>query len=217
MQPTLVFDYDGTIHDTIMIYERAFRQCYQWLVSEGYVEEQYISTEKISTWLGMNSKEMWNTFQPQLSDEIKAKAENIIGESMVKQILENKAIWYPGTEKVLNKLKGKGYHMVILSNCKTTYKEANWKQFSMNQWFSKFYDCQSFDFQPKTKIIKTVQKENPGEIIVIGDRNSDLDCARACGAQFIGCLYGFGKDGELKEADKIINSIEELPKTIKNI
>lgn len=217
MKTTLVFDYDGTLHNTIIIYERAFRQCYQWLVSERYVTEQYISTEEISRWLGMNSKEMWNSFQPHLSNEIKERAENIIGESMVKQILENKGIWYPNVDKVLNEIKAMGYRMVILSNCKTAYKEANWKKFSMNRWFSRFYDCQSFGFRPKTEIIKTVLLENPGKLIVIGDRNSDLDCARACGAPFIGCLYGFGHDGELQDADKVIKSIAELPDAIKNI
>ena len=106
--------------------------------------------------------------------------------------------------------------MVVLSNCKTAYKEVNWKQFSMAQWFSKFYDCETFDFAPKTEIIKTVRKENPGEFIVIGDRDSDFDCARACGAKFIGCLYGFGEDGELQGADEVIHSINDLPDKIKN-
>lgn len=38
MKPTLIFDYDGTIHNTIVIYESAFRQCYDWLVREGYAK-----------------------------------------------------------------------------------------------------------------------------------------------------------------------------------
>ncbi len=215
MDITLVFDYDGTLHNTLRIYERAFRQCYQWLVSEGHMAEQSVSTEKISGWLGMNSKEMWNSFQPGLPADIKEKAENIIGASMVEQIINNKAVWYKGTDFVLDELKKMGYNMVVLSNCKTAYKEANWKQFSMAQWFSKFYDCETFGFEPKTEIIKTVRKENPGEFIVIGDRDSDFDCARACGAKFIGCLYGFGEDGELQGADEVIHSINDLPDKIK--
>lgn len=217
MQPTLVFDYDGTIHNTIVIYEKAFRAGYQWLVSEGYIQEKFISREEISKWLGMNSKDMWDSFQPQLSDEIKDKVSSIIGNSMVKQILENGAIWYPGTDTVLNELLAQGYNMVILSNCKTAYKEANWKEFRMNRWFLEFYDCQTFNFAPKTEIIKTVQKDYPGELIVIGDRKSDLDCARACRAPFVGCLYGFGEKDELKSAEQLVSSITELPDALKNI
>lgn len=70
-KPTLIFDYDGTLHNTIVIYESAFRQCYDWLVKEGYAPVQKISTERISGWLGMNSREMWESFLPELPSEIK--------------------------------------------------------------------------------------------------------------------------------------------------
>lgn len=31
MVKTIIFDYDGTIHNTLGIYEPAFREAYQWL------------------------------------------------------------------------------------------------------------------------------------------------------------------------------------------
>ena len=34
MKPTLIFDYDGTIHNTMVIYESVFRKNYEWLVKE---------------------------------------------------------------------------------------------------------------------------------------------------------------------------------------
>lgn len=217
MKPTLVFDYDGTIHNTIVIYEKAFRECYRWLVSQKYVKEEKISTQQISHWLGVNSKDMWNSFQPDLSDKIKEKASGMISDMMAAQIMEGKARWYPETNKVLDELAALGYNMVILSNCKISYREANWKNFSMERWFSKFYDCQTFNFAPKTEIIKTVQRENQDDLIVIGDRKSDLDCAKACNGKFVGCLYGFGEEGELDGADVFIRSFRQLPEAIKKI
>ena len=59
MKPTLVFDYDGTIHDTMKIYEPAFRKCYEGLVRGGFLPEESIDTGRSAGWLGMNVKEMW--------------------------------------------------------------------------------------------------------------------------------------------------------------
>ena len=50
--------------------------------------------------------------------------------------------------------------------------------------------------------------------MVIGDRVKDLDCARAVGAAFIGCLYGYGSRQELAEADVLIEDIGELPQVL---
>ena len=40
MVKTIIFDYDGTIHNTLGIYEPAFREAYQWLSEQNVVEEQ---------------------------------------------------------------------------------------------------------------------------------------------------------------------------------
>ena len=54
MVKTIIFDYDGTIHNTLGIYEPAFREAYQWLSEQNVVEEQKIETAQIAGWLGLN-------------------------------------------------------------------------------------------------------------------------------------------------------------------
>ena len=49
MKPTLVFDYDGTIHNTMVIYESAFRNTYEWLVNNGYSEKRELSSAQIAS------------------------------------------------------------------------------------------------------------------------------------------------------------------------
>lgn len=217
MKPTLIFDYDGTIHNTMVIYESSFRKTYDWLVEEGYAPKQQIPSGQIAGWLGMNSRDMWNSFLPELRQEVKEEASLRTGRDMVKQVREHKAVWYPGEEAVLNELHMAGYQMLILSNCKIAYREVHWKEFSMERWFSAFYDCESYAFAPKTEIIKEVQKAFPGPFIVIGDRHSDFACARASKSPFIGCRYGFGEEGELEGADSLVESIGELPERIEKV
>ena len=101
MVKTIIFDYDGTIHNTLGIYEPAFREAYQWLSEQYVVEEQKIETAQIAGWLGLNSKEMWDTFLPELDQRYKDQASAIVGDSMVRQIRKHRAVWYPGPYLVI--------------------------------------------------------------------------------------------------------------------
>lgn len=210
MVKTIILDYDGTIHNTLGIYEPAFREAYQWLVEQNVVEEQKIETAQIAGWLGLNSKEMWDTFLPELDQRYKDQASAIVGDSMVRQIRKHRAVWYPGAEEMLTALKNRGYHLVILSNCKVAYRKAHWEEFRMERWFEQFYDCESYGFCPKTEIVQEVIRDYPGPYLVIGDRRQDLECARSCKSPFIGCLYGYGEKGELDGADYFVKSVEEI-------
>ena len=129
---------------------------------------------------------------------------------MVRQIRKHKAVWYPGAEEMLTALKNRGYHLVILSNCKASYREAHWKEFGMERWFDRFYDCESYGFRPKTEIVQEIIREYTGPYLVVGDRRQDLECARACKSPFIGCLYGYGEKGELNGADYFAEHIEDI-------
>ena len=86
MVKTIIFDYDGTIHNTLGIYELAFREAYQWLAEQNVVEEQKIETAQIAGWLGLNSKEMWDTFLPELMKRLAEKNVEVHGDEKVMQI-----------------------------------------------------------------------------------------------------------------------------------
>ena len=173
-------------------------------------EEREIGSVEIAGWLGLNSKEMWNTFLPELDQSYKEQASTMVGDLMIRQIRKHKAVWYPGAEEMLTALKNRGYHLVILSNCKASYREAHWKEFGMERWFDRFYDCESYRFRPKTEIVQEIIREYSGPYLVVGDRRQDLECARSCKSPFIGCLYGYGEKGELNGADYYAEHIEDI-------
>ena len=50
MTKTIIFDYDGTIHHTLGIYEPAFRETYQWLTEQKVTEEREIGSVEIAGW-----------------------------------------------------------------------------------------------------------------------------------------------------------------------
>ena len=216
--PLLIFDYDGTLHHTIEIYEPSVKTEYQGLVEDGLLRPQEVKRERIAGWLGKTRQEMWEEPAGNLPLVRREAAAKEVATQMKKQIEMGHARWYPGVREVLDRLKQDGYPMVILSNCSIVYKEANWKGFQLERWFQKFYDCESYGFAPKTEIIKTVLEEQAEtKAVVIGDRDSDLAAARAADGIFIGCRYGFGSDEELKGSDLFLNDIRELPEKLRQL
>ena len=51
----LIFDYDGTLHETMRIYGPAFRKNYENLVSRGLAPAREFSDAEISGWLGFTA------------------------------------------------------------------------------------------------------------------------------------------------------------------
>ena len=78
MGASLIFDYDGTIHDTLRIYEPALRRAFKWLEEEHGVRVPHTSRQRIASWLGMNRREMWDSFLPGLPVELREEAGGLV-------------------------------------------------------------------------------------------------------------------------------------------
>lgn len=211
---TVVFDYDGTIHDTSKIYIAAFEKCYANLVQLGYAEERTFDDCEITTYLGCTASEMWDSFMPQLPDEIKQSSMNLIRDEMAQLINEGKSNLYDGVYETLSALKKEGRKTIILSNCAVGYMKNHRKHFHLDELFDGYFCAEKYGYAPKYEIFEYIKKEYDGEFCVVGDRYHDFEAGLRNGALSVGCRYGFGNDKELSEADKIIDRISELKKII---
>ncbi|WP_195990167.1 HAD family hydrolase [Clostridium sp. D53t1_180928_C8] len=206
----IIFDYDGTLHNSIKIYMPAFNKAYDYLVSNGYAEEREFTEFEVSQYLGLSAKDMWNSFMPNLPNCEKEKCSSIIGEAMVEYISLGQAELYAGSVETLNKLKQFGYKLIFLSNCKISYMKKHIKAFDLDKYFIDFYCSESYDFKPKYEIFEFIKEKYKGDFIVVGDRYVDMELAQKHNLKFIGCNYGFGKTDELLNANYIINNINEM-------
>lgn len=210
----LIFDYDGTVHNSILTYVPAFRTTMKWLSDNGYIADKEYSDTEISRWLGFNSTDMWNSFHPELDADIREKARLMLGQDMARRIDNGEGALYEGTEEVLSELKMRGYKLIFLSNCRFHYLERHKREFRLDRFFDSFYCCEAYDFIPKHEIFRKIAPQHTGSFIVIGDRFHDIETAVRNGLQSIGCAYGFGSADELSEADIIVNSISEIPSAV---
>ncbi len=208
---TLIFDYDGTLHDTARLYGNAFRDAYRYLVSGGWAQEREYADEEVSGYLGMTAQEMWDRFMPQLPEAVRDEASAMIGSRMIAAIEDGGATLYPGTEATLDVLKEQGLEMVILLNCGSAYLAAHRVAFQLDRWFSGYYCSGDYAFAPKEEIFTVIRQRHPGQYVMIGDRASDLKVAEVHSIFSIACAYGFGGAEEWSSADRMIQSITQLP------
>lgn len=208
---TLIFDWDGTLHDTKALYGAALRQTLVWLSQQGYPVPEDQSDAHLSQYLGVNALDMWMDYMPELPLNVREECSRRTGEQMVEEIQAGHAKLYPRAQEVLAQLRYAGYHLVILSNCKEPYMDAQRKAFGLDEWIEAYYCAEAYGFIPKEEIFPDVQAQFPGEYCMIGDRASDRKVAAIHGIHFIGCSYGFGTAEEISGGDGTIQRIGGLP------
>lgn len=213
----LIFDYDGTIHESMKTYAPAFRNTCKWLSDNGYMPAKEYTDKEISYWLGFNSTDMWSKFLPDADIEIREKARIMLGEDMAQRVESGEGALFPNAEQVLAELKKQGHTLIFLSNCRIKYMERHSRVFGLNRFFDYFYCCEEFDFIPKYQIFRLFSLQHKGQYIVIGDRFHDIETAVQNGLKSIGCGYGYAADGELKNADIIVNDITEIPYAVEKL
>ncbi len=206
----IIFDYDGTLHNSIKIYAPAFRIAYESLIQLGFAEKREWSEKEISKWLGFSSKDMWNLFMPELPIETKNRCSELIGSTMIKYLNEGTAELYPHSLEVLQSLKDAGYTLIFLSNCKKVYMDTHKKIFSLDHYFDDFYCTESYGFKPKYEIFNFIKEKHKGDFIIVGDRYQDIEVAINHHFYSIGCTYGYGSKAELIMATALVDNVTEL-------
>lgn len=209
--PCIIFDYDGTLHNSMLTYAPAFRATMKQLADMGYLPQREYSDSDISYWLGFNSADMWSNFAPDLDPEIRERARVRLGEDMAQRVERGEGALFPHAQEVLTELKKRGYTLIFLSNCRIHYMERHRRVFGLDRWFDFFYCCEEFGFVPKYEIFRQIAPRHEGPFIVIGDRFHDIETAAENGLPSIGCGYGYGSHEELAKADVVVSDIRQIP------
>lgn len=207
---TVIFDYDGTLHNSTHIYADAFRQVYERMVYDGVAPAREFTDDEITKWLGYSAMDMWKAFMPELSVGDREYYSKGIGQIMIKKIQNKQAVLYDGTLETLTYLKNKGYHVLYLSNCDHLYMSFHAKCFDLNHYFDHMYCSGDYDNQPKYEIFNVIKENYPGEYLMVGDRVQDMEIKKYHTIYTAGCSYGFGEAWEIEKADVILNDIRDL-------
>lgn len=213
----LIFDYDGTLHNCLLIYAPAFRAVCAKLESEQLIPHRDYTDEEIGSWLGLPSAEMWSSFAPNFTAEQKKAASEFVYRHMIADINSGVARLYPKAGDTLLRLKADGHRLFFLSNCQHKYMTAHQAAFNLSQYFDDMYCAEDFGWRTKAEIFSEIASDHHGSYIMIGDRHHDIEVATTHHIPSIGCAYGYGTTDELAAATHIAHSVEEIPELVAKI
>lgn len=239
MKNVIIFDFDGTLHETMHIYKPAIVSVVKWLNEECGISVAQPSDMRISSWLGMNMADMWRDFMPELEPDLRQNAGRMVGDYMQENLRNGMGRLYAGVEEMLDTLCAEGYVLAILSNCGNHHAQVQWDIYRLDRWFTVFFACETWNGIPKHEILKDIAADFRGALdkspvkrkrcgsetaeeqyricAYVGDRDSDLAAAQAVNVPFIGCRYGYGSREELKESTAFVWKPSEVAEQIRKI
>jgi len=226
----LIFDFDGTIHDSMCIYAPAVRACQQTYAAMGLLPDREVPDAQIRSYLGLTAAQMWQSFAPHLSKEQQEEGSRFIYREMEQLARNGTARLYEGAVSMLKELRQKGHRLIFLSNCSRNYMQLHQEVFGLDHIFHEMYCAEQFDWEPKPWIVRRLlpgwmsaaeagKAPEQEMMIAIGDRYTDMEIRQAAKAsdaavRTIFCAYGFGSLQEGTDADAVVYSVEEIPAAV---
>lgn len=206
---SIIFDFDGTLHNTIKIYYPAFSSGVELLREHGFARDFELSEKNVAKFLGEKPNFAYELIANGADESLKREVMALVGRRMDENIKNGLGELYEGTIKVLEDLS-KNYDLYILSNCRESYLDTALDVYVIKKYFKKYFAAETYDFLPKEDIIKKERQKIKEEIIFVGDRHHDMEAARINNLKSIFCSYGFGSEEEGKDTNYKISYIGEI-------
>jgi len=135
-------------------------------------------------------------------------------------LFENKV--YAGIPELLNVLSDGGFKLYVVTSKPTVYAERIIEHFGLDRYFIGTFGPElNGRFDNKAELIAHIlagRNLRPQQVVMIGDRASDITAGKANGTRTLGVTYGFGDLVELTAAgsDAICHSPAEIHRILTN-
>lgn len=128
---------------------------------------------------------------------------------------------FPGVAEILARLQQSGLSLAVASNGRRQYVETVLSTYDIARYFTALVSIDGSDrIKSKADILRTYlqhQDALPGDLVMVGDRASDVEAAQAVGCRFVGCDYGHGYRDEIEAAGPVVASFRALPPVIEAV
>jgi phosphoglycolate phosphatase len=137
------------------------------------------------------------------------------------RVARGEGILFAGVGATLARLHGRGLALAVASNGRRPYIETVLATYDIARYFIERVSVDGGACaRSKTDVLRTYLQRaarGPRQLVMVGDRASDVEAAQAVGCHFIGCDYGHGYRAEIEGAGPMVRSFEALPPVIEAV
>lgn len=217
MSQSLIFDMDGTLFQTDKILELSLDDTFAYLRSKSEWNAD-TPIDKYREIMGVPLPKVWEALLPDHSRKVREEVDAYFLERLVENIRNGNGSLYPNVKEVFRHLKENDCSIYIASNGLVEYLQAIVKHYNLDHWVTETFSIQQIDSLNKSDLVQSIiKKYDITKGAVIGDRLSDINAAKDNGLVSIGCNFDFAQEGELSQADFVIDDLIELQTLLPNI
>jgi len=132
-------------------------------------------------------------------------------------VRRGRGVLFPGVPETLRALCAADFTLVIASNGRRAYVEAVLEANALSPHFGALLTVDADGMATKADLLRaylTRYAVPVAQLVMIGDRASDVEAAVAVGCRFVGCDYGHGYQQEIEGAGPMVSGFDQLPEVI---
>ena len=199
----VIFDIDGTLNMTETYGIAAYHKALEQMGADHFTDEQL--RDRIGATFTEDVKYFFGERAVELIDEFSALIEQLWFAEV-----EEKAQLFPGVLQMLHSLKENGHQLAICSNATEEEIAVILKALHVEQEFDHVQGLTPKDSKADSLRV-LLQRVQPEQAVMVGDRFYDMQAANGNHIPFIGCLYGYGAERELDAARYCVEEPCEIP------
>ena len=133
------------------------------------------------------------------------------------RVRRREGVLFAGVPETLTRLRTMGLTLAVASNGRRAYVEAVLETYALTASFDALITVDRERLPEKADLLRAYLQRHgvaAAQLVMVGDRASDVEAATAIGSRFIGCDYGHGHRAEIEGAGPIVSAFEQLPAVI---
>jgi phosphoglycolate phosphatase len=128
-------------------------------------------------------------------------------------VARGEGILFPAVPSTLAQLQRAGFLLAIASNGRRQYVETVLLAHGLVPYFTELVATDDVTSRAKVDILRiylTRHQLSAAQLVMVGDRASDVEAASAVGCHFVGCDYGHGYRHEIEGAGAVVSAFDRL-------
>jgi phosphoglycolate phosphatase len=215
----ICFDLDGVLYSSEPFLGEAYREAIA-LVNERRPGSfaRVPPTREILDHVGWPVSVILERLFPAVDEEAVRLLYGVTLEVICRRVEGGEGILYPDVPATLHCLRNEGHRLAVASNGRAPYVESVLRTYALADLFVPRVTAD--EVGDKAAVLRTYLERlavSPARTVMVGDRSSDVEAARAVGCRFVGCDYGHGHRGEIEGAGPIVARFAELPAAIEQL